>query len=118
MKYSLALSRLRQRCAPSVFPSIADDPLLDFLKQARLVDNDGDAPDDYNCWKASTAYVVGDLVVPDARNQHYYACTVAGTSGSATPNWPITSGTTIIDGGVTWQEAGEALWDGVWDINY
>jgi len=56
-------------------------------------------------WTASTAYVVGDVVVPEAgeENGFRYVCTVAGTSHSANPVWPTVEGGTIKEtGGVTW----------------
>lgn len=57
-------------------------------------------------WVASTAYAVDDLVQPTTPNGHFYKCTVAGTSGSSEPTWP-TDGTTVTDGGVTWEDVGE-----------
>lgn len=57
-------------------------------------------------WQASTAYAVGDFVAPTTGNGHYYRCTAAGTSGSSEPTWP-TDGTTVTDGGVTWEDYGD-----------
>lgn len=56
-------------------------------------------------WVASTAYSVGDLVIPTTPNGHIYKATVAGTSGSTEPTWP-TDGTTVTDGSVTWEDQG------------
>jgi hypothetical protein len=54
-------------------------------------------------WAVSTAYSVGDRVVPTTGNGYYYECTVAGTSDAATePTWPTTIGGTVVDGTVTW----------------
>ncbi len=80
-------------------------------------------------WQSSTAYSVGDLVVsqpgaddfagqsrnPKVSNFYTMECTVAGTTGSSTPDWdgttPLTNGqgsltfaegATISDGSVTW----------------
>lgn len=55
-------------------------------------------------WKASTAYVVGDVVHPSTNNGYFYKCTTAGTSHTAEPTWntdPVTPGTTS-DNSVTW----------------
>lgn len=56
-------------------------------------------------WSASTAYAIGDVVQPTSANGHYYRCTAAGTSGSTEPTWP-TNGSTVPDGGATWQDVG------------
>lgn len=53
----------------------------------------------------TTAYVVGDFVQPATPNDHWYMCTVAGTSGGSAPTWP-TDGSTVSDGTVTWQDMG------------
>jgi len=66
-------------------------------------------------WLASTIYAVGDIVRPTSEiiaNVHFvYRCTVAGTSSGSEPTWPgngvawktIADGTTVGDGGVTWE---------------
>jgi len=62
-------------------------------------------------WTANTAKSVGDLVrgtVWDKYNNHWYRCTVAGTTGTTEPTWPQ-DGTTVVDGGVTWQDVGPGL---------
>ena len=68
-------------------------------------------------WKASTAYVVGDVVHPvsyvgtnpafsyfQAGTQFYYKCSTAGTSASVTePTWPVVlAGVSASDNGVYW----------------
>ena len=60
-------------------------------------------------WAASTAYAVGDYVQPTTPNSHYYRCTVAGTSGATEPGtWPTTGGT-VADGTITWEDQGLTL---------
>lgn len=55
-------------------------------------------------WETSTAYGVGEQIVPTALNGFIYECTVAGTSHAATePTWPTTIGNTVTDGTVTWR---------------
>jgi len=57
-------------------------------------------------WAASTAYTAGQTISPPNANGHIYQCTVAGTSGATPPSsWP-TDGSTVTDGGVTWQDMG------------
>ncbi len=57
-------------------------------------------------WTASQPYAVGNLVA--AGNGHYYQCTAAGSSGTSAPTWP-TDGSTVADGGATWQDMGTSL---------
>jgi hypothetical protein len=70
-------------------------------------------------WQASHTYASGSYVVPTnnigtASNpnptlaNHYYSCT-GGTSGANEPAWPVTAGSTVTDGTVTWTEAGTIL---------
>lgn len=55
-------------------------------------------------WLATTAYVVGDLIVPVTHNGRVYRCTVAGTTAASQPTFPTTDGGTVVDGTVTWTE--------------
>ena len=51
-------------------------------------------------WSASTAQVVGNLIVDS--NGNTQKCTTAGTTGSSTPTWARTLGATTNDGTVVW----------------
>lgn len=57
-------------------------------------------------WTASTAYVLGDTVVPHANmtgaGGKFLRCTTAGTSGSTNTLAVPAVGSTLTDGGVTW----------------
>jgi len=53
-------------------------------------------------WQASTAYSVGDYVLPSTVNGYVYRCTVAGTSNSSEPTFPAYQGRTVTDSTVTW----------------
>lgn len=57
-------------------------------------------------WAATTAYVVGDVVVPPstftAGGGKFLQCTTAGTSGSTTTLAVPNPGSTLSDGTVTW----------------
>lgn len=57
-------------------------------------------------WTASTAYVVGDIVVPHANmtgaGGKFLRCTTAGTSGSTNTLAVPAVGSTLTDSGVTW----------------
>jgi prepilin-type N-terminal cleavage/methylation domain-containing protein len=60
----------------------------------------------YPKWRSGTTYTVGNYVVPTIRNGHYYKCTTAGTSSSASePDWPLAG--TKSDGSITWTETVE-----------
>lgn len=56
-------------------------------------------------WTASTAYSVGDSVIPlDASPTGLrYVCIGAGTSDSEEPEWGTQKGDVVADGGVTWE---------------
>lgn len=64
-----------------------------------------DAGADASQWADSTTYALGDYVVPTIANEHFYKCTAAGDSDTVEPTWP-TDGTTVTDGGATWQDMG------------
>ena len=53
----------------------------------------------------TTAYIVGQAYHPAVFNGHWYICTVAGTSASSAPTFPI-NGTTVVDGTATFQDMG------------
>jgi len=55
-------------------------------------------------WEATTAYSLGDVVVPTTgkENGFRYECTTAGTSGSSEPTWKTTEGETNSDGTAVW----------------
>ena len=42
----------------------------------------------FDTWTANTAYAVGDRVVPITPNGRVYECRIAGTSGTAEPEFP------------------------------
>jgi len=55
-------------------------------------------------WTLSTAYSLGESIIPTAtkQNGYFYECTVAGTTASSEPTWGTTVDGTTTDGGVTW----------------
>ncbi|KKN00325.1 hypothetical protein LCGC14_1138980 [marine sediment metagenome] len=57
---------------------------------------------DADTWTASTAYIVGDTVIPTTPNDNVYKCTTAGTSDSSEPTFPTTEGQTVNDNTVVW----------------
>ncbi len=63
-------------------------------------------------WAASTGYSVGDIVLSTASKTLKFKCTVAGTSDSSEPTWPVLGGT-VADNTVTWQ-AIQGIWPASW----
>lgn len=59
-------------------------------------------------WAPTTAYTLGQYIVPtDGNNNGYYTkVTTAGTTGGTEPVWPSVPGTTTTDGGVVWTTIG------------
>jgi pectate lyase-like protein len=57
----------------------------------------------YDVWTPNS-YFGGFSVVPQIANGHYYTGTT-GTSGATPPIWP-TNGSTVVDGTITWTDAG------------
>lgn len=54
-----------------------------------------------NVFAGSTAYALGAVVRPATRNTFAYEVTTAGTTAVAEPTWPVTPGTTVVSGTVT-----------------
>lgn len=59
-------------------------------------------------WAASTAVVLNQLIQAVTPNGHMYKVVVAGTTGTTEPTWSTTSAGQVVDGTVTWEEAGIA----------
>lgn len=78
-----------------------------FTKPAEL--HIGLIPVSRGYWQASTAYGIGDYVLPTTPNGRLYKCTTAGTTGAAEPTWPTTDGGTVNDGTAVWEEQTVAL---------
>lgn len=54
-------------------------------------------------WESEADYAVDSVSTPTRMGGRVFKCTVAGTSGTAEPDWPSVVGDTIVDGGVTWE---------------
>lgn len=76
--------------------SAANEPTWPKIEGGTVTDNNSPA------WAASTAYAVGDMIVPTTANGYNYECTTAGTSGTAEPTWSTTVGDTTSDGSAVW----------------
>ena len=99
-----------QRCGLTIRP-----PLNNSTGSGALDFYNGDPNPDY-FWQASTAYSVGDYVIPtdtqpnNDNGRKVFTCVQAGTSGSSEPTWnttytspPDTSSNLTTDGTVRWQ---------------
>jgi hypothetical protein len=53
-------------------------------------------------WLPATTYAIGQQVIPDVPNGHWYYTTTGGTSGETEPSFPTGTGGTVVDGTVTW----------------
>lgn len=62
-------------------------------------------------WGASTAYMGNEYVQPTipGGNGHLYQCIGGGITGLQEPDWPLTEGDTVTDGGVVWKESTPVL---------
>lgn len=59
--------------------------------------------DDPGAWVALTNYSIGNFVRPTTPNGFRYEVTTdAGSAAAGEPVWPLTVGTTVVDGGITW----------------
>lgn len=113
-----ARRRIESMTASDRPPVLTSDELDDLVDVARRADTGDHAPDTYVTWKAALALAVGALVVPSARNGHVYEVTVSdGAAGAVEPVWPTEEGETVTADGVTYEEAGAALWTPTWDLN-
>jgi hypothetical protein len=59
-------------------------------------------PVDADDWAASTAYALGDIVIPTSPGNYEYVCSTAGTTGGTEPTWDTTEGGTTSDGTAVW----------------
>ena len=55
-----------------------------------------------SAWQASTAYSLGDRVIPVTPNGYVYEITTAGTTDSGEPTWPTTLDQTVVDNTAVW----------------
>lgn len=63
----------------------------------------GTTIDQHDSWIYSTAYSLGNYVIPTVDNGYSYECTSAGTSAVYEPTWPTTIGDTVVDGPEIWE---------------
>lgn len=100
-----AFDLLVLRVQPDVVPQLTATELEDILLKHKRG----------STWAASTAYSVGDVILPTVRTGHRYRAIVGGTSGATEPyvgsnRWPTDEGATVEEGSsspkLKWQEDG------------
>jgi len=74
-------------------PVYSDDPVIIMIN-----------PVPATRWKSGGEYELDDEVYPTDTDTYpfYYKCTVVGISGATEPVWETSSGSTVVDGSVTW----------------
>lgn len=100
-----ALKELKLLAQPSTQPELKDtelESIIDGVQRASF-------------WVASTTFEIGAVVLPATKTGHCYVCVQSGSTSTTEPTWPTRDGAVVIDGSVTWQEAGPAF-DNVFDI--
>ena len=102
-QYNAGMEQLRLFAQPDVEPVLTPDELKAILSRHKRA----------AYWAASTAYAVGDTILPTVGNGHRYVCVQAGTSGATEPTWSKAMGAIASDGTsdpvLKWQEDGPAF---------
>lgn len=73
-----AIGRVALKAQASMYPAVSTTEIGNILDEHKRFDT----------WTANTFYSVGDRVVPIVPNGRVYECRVAGTSGTAEPEFP------------------------------
>lgn len=60
-------------------------------------------------FNSGAQYPENTIIVPYYNNGHYYKCNSGTRAASGEPIWPKEPGATVLDGTVTWTEAGTVL---------
>jgi hypothetical protein len=86
------------------------DPAGDFGVPEHVLEDALDDNTRFAVHAVSTAYAVGDRIVPNPFTGRLYRCAVGGTSGATAPTWPTTPGVSTwkLDDGDTleWEDIG------------
>lgn len=114
MDLATATARLQQMVAYDQAPTLTSAQITTLLGMFRTPDTNKHPF--YDTWAAATVYALNSYRVPVVNNGHIYVVTTAGTSGATEPTWPTTSGATVADGTVTWQERGDYLWTPTYNL--
>lgn len=103
-----ALAKLKVLVVSDAVPMLEDPEIQLMLDDAALA----------TVYASSTIYNYNDQVLVPV-NGRYYRCVAGGTTSDTVPVWPTNHqsriGYLIVDGTVTWNDAGEA-WPELWDI--
>jgi hypothetical protein len=110
---SLAKARLKRMVAWDDVPTLTDSDIDQLHDLGRRVDYLGNTIDTYEAWESTTAYAVGDRVVPSEIDGASFVCSTAGTTGASEPTWADG----VTDGSVVWAEDESAAWIPTYDLN-
>jgi hypothetical protein len=79
LSLSDALVRVQRQCAPDIDPILTPQEIADILTDGLEI----------STWLPSTAYVVGQVVIPIAPLGRVFRCVLPGTSDTFEPEWLI-----------------------------
>lgn len=116
MDEAKATTRLQSMLAWDSEPALTSDEVTALVAFARRSDAVFRWITDDTEWVASTGYALDVRRAPITRNGHIYLVTTPGTSGSSEPAWPTAMNAAVVDGTVTWTEAGGS-WAPTYDLN-
>lgn len=91
MTRSEAIAKVSRWCDAQSYPEINSTEIGEIVDQFAR----------FSYWTASTAYSVGDRIVPSVANGRVYECKCAGTSGVTEPDWPDYPGGQFMGQGFT-----------------
>ena len=117
----MARTEIKMMARDVDFPALTTPEVELLIRKSKRQDENRNFADSWERWLPSTAFNVGDVVVADPRNFAYFKCTIAGTSDTTQPTWPLlvgVTGATIVDGGITWTLSGAAPWTPTWNLAY
>lgn len=77
-----AIARVSLWCDATSYPEVSTTDIGTVVDQF----------DRFAAWTASTAYAVGDRIIPTTANGRVYEARRAGTSGTTEPEWPTWPG--------------------------
>lgn len=105
-----AIQRLKSDIDADGYPALGNSEVNNLVDDNKIA----------SVWSASTAFEIGDTVVPTAAKRtgsKYRAIAFNGegvSSGTTEPNWSASRDSIFSDGNITWQEDGRqprSLWD-------
>ena len=119
--WSAADYYLTKVSSPNVLATNLNNPdgfASPIVSQSTELAKAGTADGASTAWVASVVYKASTLVLPTTPNGFFFKTTIPGTSSSVEPVWPTIIGATVVDGGVTWINAGRLISEWVATTEY